>query len=334
MADLTEGQQALPSGAPTGLESLFVQPPQEQIQNAIDAISEAAEAAAATAASTPELAFIPPFQGMTVTSPDTGNTYTIAEVIGEGAFGVVYAAQDVWLNELAVKVLKPRGTYEQMEAAAIQEFDKLRNMRHPNVTYVVDAFSFQGSFYIITERCWASLDKLFTYESFNGLNWVHPIARCLLQAVHFAHIQGYAHQDIHVGNVFVAFHRNEMGEKDTNVATFKLGDLGIMKLLHEMDATNTALNDSIWPPEFIDGATFGQLGLQADIYHCGLLFLQLALNRRLRFEASEIVAGVPRQMAEGLPPPLNFAISKSLRRHVTDRTQTALEFWRDLTAAV
>lgn len=309
----------------------FVQPPQDQIQSALEAISEVQPV---SVAAEPELSFIPPTKGMSITSPNTGNMYTLGDQIGEGFFGVVYSATDVWLNELAVKVLKPQGSYEQMEAAAVREFDKLRTMRHPNVTYVVDAFSFNGLCYLVTERCFSTVERLFASPEFHGRVWLRPIARCLLQAVHFAHVQGYAHQDIHPGNVFVAFHRNEMGGQESDVATFKLGDLGIMKLLHEMDAENTALNNSIWPPEFLDSTSFGQLGYQADIYHCGLLFLQLAVGRRLQFTADEIMSGVPRQMAEALDPPLNFAIAKALRRHVADRTQTALEFWRDLTVAV
>jgi hypothetical protein len=36
------------------------------------------------------------------------------------------------------------------------------------------------------------------------------IARCLLQAVHYAHINHYVHQDIHLNNVFAALARDEM----------------------------------------------------------------------------------------------------------------------------
>ena len=44
----------------------------------------------------------------------------------------------------------------------------------------------------------------------------------------------------------------------------------------------------------------------------------------------ETLAGVPRQMALQLKPPYNFALEKSLRRHVQHRTATASELWRDL----
>ncbi|MGD9946018.1 MAG: serine/threonine protein kinase, partial [Burkholderiaceae bacterium] len=273
---------------------------------------------------------------LTITSMMTGNTYTIGRVLGEGSFGTVYEATDVWLNELAVKVLKPHGTYEQIQQAAASEFQKLLQLRHSHVTHVVDAFEFQHTFYIVTERCFAPLSDLFRMEQLNGPLWVRPVARCLLQAVHFLHVAGYVHQDIHFGNVFMQFHRNEMGSDDTNATsmTFKLADLGIAKLFTEIDAQNTLLNGSMLPPEFLDAAQFGQLGHQVDIYHCGLLFLQLYLGKPLSFSNDEILAGLPRQIAEQLPAPYNAALSKSLRRHVAQRTQSALELWRDLTVTV
>jgi hypothetical protein len=61
-----------------------------------------------------------------------------------------------------------------------------------------------------------------------------------------------------------------------------------------------------------------------------MLFLQFAYSKELRFSREEILAGVPREMALRLPPPLNFALEKALRRHAAFRTASAAELWRDL----
>src|SRR5713101_3094961 len=95
--------------------------------------------------------FTPPVEGELITSTDTSNTYRIGKVLGEGSFGVVYECTDTWENELAVKILKPRGTYEAIRADAIAELQKLRLLRHPNITYVFDAFEFRHTFYIVFE---------------------------------------------------------------------------------------------------------------------------------------------------------------------------------------
>lgn len=272
---------------------------------------------------------IEPRAGEVITSLATGTTYTIDESIGEGNFGRVFACSDGWGNDLAVKVMKPIRTYEEVQAATIAEVDKLLRLRHPHITYVYDAFEYRDTFYIVTERCYCPLTQLFNLDDFNGLLWMRPIARCLLQAVQYLHVSQYAHQDIHLNNVFASFARNEMSSDDPGAIQFKLADLGVSKVFGELDAANT-LAEWIRPPEAIDPAEFGPLDHRIDIYHSGLLLLQLALGRELRFSREEILSGLPREMALELPTPINFALEKSLRRHSAYRTESAEELWRDL----
>lgn len=279
--------------------------------------------------SSPEKRVIPPVAGEIITSLTTGNSYTMGEKIGEGYFGVVYICFDVWQNDLAAKVLKPTASYEKVKASAEAEIGKLVALRHPHITYVFDAFEFRDTFYIITERCYCPLTQLFALESFNGLPWLMPIARCLLQAVQYLHLNHYAHQDIHLNNVFAAFARNEMCPTEPGSIQFKLADLGVSKFFGELDATNT-LAEWMRPPEAIDPSEFGPVDHRIDIYHTGLLFLQLLYSWEMRFSREEILSGRPREMALGLQAPYSFALEKALRRHVSFRTATAMELWRDL----
>lgn len=110
---------------------------------------------------TPVPAFVPPGEGELIIALETNNTYRIGRKIGEGSFGVVYECTDTWNNELAVKVLKPLGTYEQIRDSAIAERHKLLLLRHPNIIYVYDAFEYRHTFYIVFERCWKSIMSSF-----------------------------------------------------------------------------------------------------------------------------------------------------------------------------
>ena len=272
---------------------------------------------------------VPPGKGEVITSLATSNSYTMGELIGEGHFGVVYSCTDVWNNDLAAKVLKPIGTYEKVKASAEGEFAKLLTLRNPYITFVYDAFEYRDTFYIITERCHGPIKSLFALKDFNGQAWMMPIARCLLQAVHYLHRKYYAHQDIHCGNVFMALVKDEMTPADRDAMVFKLGDLGVAKLLNEIDATNTR---AAWmlPPEVLNPSEFGPIDHRIDIYHAGLLLLELAYSRELSFTPEEITNGRPREMARALSAPLSFALEKALRRHVQFRTASAMELWRDL----
>lgn len=282
------------------------------------------------ASAPPAALVIPPEPGDKITSELTGNTYTMGEKIGEGFFGLVYSCVDVWNNNLAVKVLKPNASYEVIERAATEEIGKLSLLRHPHVTYVFDAFHMGETVYIVTERCFCPLTHLFTeVDNFDGKFWIMPIARCLLQAVHYIHLNQYVHQDIHLNNVFAAFARDEVYKDEAGALQFKLGDLGVAKLFTEIDATNTR---ALWmlPPEVLDSNEFGPMDKRIDIYHCGLLFLHLLHGKEIRFTTDEILAGRPRELALQLPAPYNFALEKALRRHVAYRTENAMELWRDL----
>jgi len=275
--------------------------------------------------------FVLPTPGEKIKSELTKNTYRIGDRIGEGSFGIVFKCTDVWDNNLALKVLKPQGTYDFVRQKAVSELNKLLTLRHPHVTYVHDAFEFRDTFHIVTELCDAPLSVLFTINAFNGKHWLKPIARCLLQAVHYLHVNNFVHQDIHPGNVLYSFVKDEMVSTEAGAIQFKLGDLGIAKLLHEVGVDNTRAQWML-PPEVLDSGEFGLPDFRVDIYHLGLLLLQIAHSKEMRFSREEILAGRPRELALTLPAPMSTAIEKALRRHVEHRTKTPMEIWEDLNA--
>jgi len=274
-------------------------------------------------------AVVMPEPGEQITSEATGNTYTIADRIGEGHFGIVYGCTDVWNNQLAAKVLKPLAPYETVRAKAVAEMTNLLALRHPNITYLHDAFEYRDTFYLITERCFWPLSGVMSIPNFNGAIWALPVARCLLQAVHFLHQNTVVHQDIHSGNVFAALARDELNPTTPGSITFKLGDLGVAKLFGELDASNTRA-EWMLPPEVLEPSEFGPIDHRLDIYHVGLLLLAILRGREESFSKENILAGKPRELALELPAPFSFALEKTLRRHVTYRTETAMELWRDL----
>jgi serine/threonine protein kinase len=283
--------------------------------------------------SPPVKAVVAPTPGETITSLLTNNTYTMGDLIGEGAFGQVFACTDVWENELAAKVLKPIAPYEVVKARAAAEAEKLVALRHPNITYVYDAFEFRDTFFIITERCHLAGQNLLKLPGFDGRLWVEPMAGSILQAIHYLHLNHYVHQDIHLGNIFARVPRNEFLRQPSNGFQFKLADLGIARLADEVNVANTRAQWML-PPEVLSASEFGPTDYRVDIYHVGLLLLQIASNAELTFTTEEILAGKPREMALALPLPFSVGLEKALRRHVQFRTASAMELWRDLHSAV
>jgi serine/threonine protein kinase len=273
-----------------------------------------------------------PIFGTKITCTTTLNTYEIQDKVGEGGFGIVFGCIDVWDNKLVAKIIKPR-VNSSTEKDALDELNKLLLVRHPYITHVYDAFEWGGAFYIISERCSSTLAELSASDTFIGKYWAIPIAKCLLQAVHFAHVQGIVHCDIHPGNVFMKVVADEMLPNNHSIITFKLGDFGLAKVFGILDAQGTFM-ESIRPPEAIDPNEYGPIDHRVDIYHVGLLILNLVLEKPRTFTREEILEGVPRSIALTLESPFSFALEKALRRHVIYRTATAMEFWRDLNSPV
>jgi serine/threonine protein kinase len=278
--------------------------------------------------------FVLPTPGELIPVPHSETTYAIGQPIGEGHFGVVYACKDDWNNDLAAKILKP-GAHVGL---GLQEIQKLLAVRHPLITYLYDAFEYRGALYLITERCHQSLHDLFANRTIHTHSLL-SVARCVLHAIDFIHRQGFVHQDIHTGNIFLTFARDGHGKKPLfATSSYKVGDLGVAKLISEAAAAQT--RGWMLPPELIPGMNFGPADHRIDIYHVGLLLLQMALGQEMQFTTQQIVEGKPRELAQALrlPPSIKAAsikaaLEKALRRHVAERTPTAKQFWRDLNTA-
>ncbi|WP_374692355.1 protein kinase [Accumulibacter sp.] len=273
--------------------------------------------------------FQPPSKGEAVLVD--GHYYFIGDQIGQGGFGAVYECSDEWSNQLVAKILLPKNrTYEEVRESWLEELQKLLALRHPNITYVHAAFEYKDTFYIVIERCFSTLDGLINFQGLSGELWVPYVARDILQGLAYIHMNNYVHKDIHPGNVFVSQSFDRMVPTRDPVWSFKIGDLGISRLESDIEIFNTLLAQWMLPPEAIDPSEFGPVGRSMDIYHTGLLLLALLLGKTPMFTREEILAGVPRQLAEDHPSKYGPAISRALRRHATARTPTALQFWRDI----
>ena len=283
---------------------------------------------------------IPAAQPRRFRLPDKGEVishgernFYIGEKLGRGGFGVVYECSDDWGNPLVAKVILPHERpYAEVRESWLEEADKLMDLRHPNITFVREAFEYQDTFYLIIERCNFPLMQVITSFGLDAERWLPYVARDVLQALDYIHAHGYVHKDLHPGNVFVVESRQQAAFIHRIVRSFKIGDLGLTRLETDGRAFQTRLAEWMRPPELIDTDTFGPVGRQVDLYQTGLLMLSLLLKEIPYFTSEEIVAGFPQAVAQDHPSPYAPVIAKALRRHVEWRTQTALEFWRELSA--
>ena len=281
--------------------------------------------------STPKT-FVPPSTGERI--PYKNTQYFIGQQIGRGAFSIVYDCLDEWGNQLAAKVLLPQArSYEEVQEVWLHELQNLQQLRHPQITFIHQAFEWKNAFYIIVEKCAFTLKTLIENLNTNGEIWLPYVSRDILNGLQYIHEHGIVHKDLHAGNIFVSEQKDPMLPDNEPIWRFKIGDLGISRLEGDIRLFNTILAKWMLPPEFLRPGEFGFVGKHVDIYHVGLLLLSLLLKRIPDFTHEEIIAGLPRQLAEGLPSKYSVAVARALRRHVSARTPSAIDMWREISSA-
>jgi serine/threonine protein kinase len=285
------------------------------------------------------LAFRQPRQFRTPAKGETivhdGRRYFIGDQIGRGGFGVVFECTDEWDNALVAKILLPQERpYAQVRMSWIEEFGKLLELRHPNITFLHDAFEHEDTFYLVIERCSFPLTEIITHKKLDADLWIPYVARDVLQALDYIHGRGYVHKDLHPGNVFVTETRTRRVLLKEPVWSFKVGDLGLTRVESDIRVFQTLLADWMRPPEAYDPEQFGPIGRHVDIYQTGLLLLALMLKEVPYFTQDEIVGGIPQALAAKHGSRFGAVVAKALRRHTEWRIQTAREFWRELSAAM
>ncbi len=270
--------------------------------------------------------------------------YLVEELIGEGGFGAVYAANHPMIGKrAAVKVLSREFSSDPSLAARfINEARAVNTIRHHNI---VDIFSFgrlkDQRLYLIMEMLEG--ESLETYLRRKGrlevaemLGIFHAIARAL-DATHAA---GIVHRDLKPANVYLAIDSD-------GVVTPKLLDFGIAKLEananyieHAPTETGTVMGTPAYmAPEQCKGESVSAL---ADVYSFGIM-VHRALTGKVPFDGKNVlsvavmqtVARAPAmsEVATDLPSALDAPVLRMLAKDPGDRPASVGEAYAALAEA-
>ena len=148
--------------------------------------------------------------------------YLVVRSLGSGAFGEVYLAQDVRLNDraVAVKVLHPQLSVDPIALSLFErEGGVLATLRHDFIVTVHDAGLWQGHRYLVMEYIeGASLSQVVKEQ---GVQPAERVAKWLAQAADalaHAHGRGVIHRDIKAANLLLERVRNRIYVSDFGLA--------------------------------------------------------------------------------------------------------------------
>jgi serine/threonine protein kinase len=218
----------------------------------------------------------------TDTSRLVAGRYQLAERLGRGGMGVVWAAEDsVLQRRVAVKEVEtPTGLNEEeraaLEARVMREARAAARLNHPNAVTVYDVVEDEGRTYIVMELVQApSLTDLIATDGPVSSERAAQIGLDVLGALEAAHSEGIVHRDVKPGNVMIS-----------PGGRAKLGDFGIASVKGDPKITSTGLilgSPSYMAPE---QATEGTSGPATDLWALGAL-LYFAVEGRPPFDKGQ-----------------------------------------------
>lgn len=185
--------------------------------------------------------------------------YALKQVIGRGAYGVVYRAVNRSTNRpCAIKQIQFEDESELNEH--MLEIDLLKNLRHENIVEYRGFIQKSHELYILLEYCSrGSLRDLLKKGPLLEVDTVNYI-RQTLQGLRYLHEQGVIHRDIKAANLLL-----------TEEGVVKLADFGVSTRINRM-AMTYAGSPNWMAPEVMTGQGASTV---SDVWSLGATVVEL-----------------------------------------------------------
>jgi serine/threonine protein kinase len=268
-----------------------------------------------------------------------GGRYELAELLGRGGMGEVWAAYDQRLDRsVAVKLLTPPTTVsgvprrlDPQDPAVIRftrEARLMAKLEHPYVPVIHDAGTHRASrLYLVMQRVYGhTLDRLVLQRGRFPVEWAAAVGAQICSVLVQAHGRGFVHRDLTPRNVML-----------TADGTVRVLDFGIATALQSPDRPRlTGAGTVAGTPGFISPEQGkGQAATPlSDLYALGCVLYEI-LGGRPPFTADEPLALVVQHIAddpipldrlrEDVPAELCDLVSRLLAKRPEDRPANAAE---------
>src|SRR5215210_1222699 len=268
-------------------------------------------------------------------SPQAIPGYDTVKLLGRGGMGCVMLGREQRTGRaVAIKTLLPEfAVSDKAMRRFMREIDVAATLKHKNIVEFIDRGTHNGVVYLVTEfvdgadasKLAENLGGRLKYE--DGISIISQA----LDALSFAHAQGYIHRDFKDQNILV------YGQGANFVA--KLTDFGLAKSFSKSGMSGVTMAGEMagtlayMPPEQL--RNFRDVKPQSDIYAVGmtaysLLTGSLALDLSNKSSVNDTIRAIfeqpaipLRQRAPHIPQPVCEIIDRALAKDPAQRWQTA-----------
>lgn len=262
--------------------------------------------------------------------------YHINKVIGKGAMGIVYLAQDGLIKRpVAVKSLRMDRLKNDMERRRARDYflheaRVIGNLNHTHITSIHDIGVHEGSPYIVMEYIEGkNIKELIKSGTEISLKEKLNLLSMAARALHYAHQRGVLHRDIKPANIMI------LKEGYPKITDF--GIAHIMNVNKSFHFENPKEKDFIpgtplsMSPEQIGGKDLDQ---RSDIFSLGILAYEWIsgqkpfVGKSLDEQLHAILEKTPPRLTElcEVDIDLEKIINRALAKKPEDRFQTTEEF--------
>ncbi len=262
--------------------------------------------------------------------------FQIVSVLGQGAMGVVYLAEDPEIGRrVAIKTVRPEGvggeSAAELEARFLKEARLAGRLQHPNIVTVFDVGRDRDVCFIAMEYVdGRPLTRYLGGAADLPLTAKIGIIRQTAEALGHAHERGVLHRDVKPGNILVG--------KDGRV---KVTDFGIGKFTEATTSELTRTGHMVGSPAYMspEQVKGEKLDGRSDLFSLGIVLYELLTGSR-PFPGESITTLVyqilhteprdPLELNADLPPATREVIARLLAKAPDRRPADAEEFTREL----
>ena len=241
--------------------------------------------------------------------------YRLEKLIGQGGFGIVFAAHDLTLkSQLAIKFLDPQLAKNEKKFLRVQrEINLARRLSDARIVKIFSLESWQGIHFLVMELAAGVSLRTFLQEKRN-VSWPEfkDIFLEILEAVAVLHAGGIVHRDLKPANILIAGNRR-----------IKILDFGLAKEVDDIEKTSTA-GEIVGSPYYMSPEQIRGLDVdfESDVYQLGLI-LYRTLSGRHPFEHTSTMEVIFKQLNQR--PERLLPVEGSLPRFLSAGLEKALE---------